>query len=201
MKELFKALSLAQAEFPTLVKDSSAGGRYKYADLPSIIKKLDPVLRKHHLVVSQLVEDGINNCPAIKTVLCHTESGEMLESTVSLPEADLKGMNVYQVMGSAITYFRRYTLCAMLGVVGDDDDDTASVPAQLKQEKPQEKQFIKDEMFDNIIQAKKEKFKTAQELISAIETTFSVTKAQKDKIIASYADDLSEGIALLDPDN
>ena len=40
-------------------------------------------------------------------------------------------MNVAQSLGSAITYARRYSLCAALGIATDDDDDgVGSVPQQ-----------------------------------------------------------------------
>ena len=43
----------------------------------------------------------------------------------------LKGMNEYQVLGSAITYIRRYALSSLLGIVTDKDTDAAT-PKQVR---------------------------------------------------------------------
>ena len=41
------------------------------------------------------------------------------------PIGGMKGMNVYQSSGSAITYFRRYALMSFLGVFGEEDLDAS----------------------------------------------------------------------------
>lgn len=75
-----------------------------------------------------------------------------------------------------------------------DDQGVVQQPVQ------QQKSFISEELLEKAI-SKKASFATAELLISKIEETFILTKIQKDKIIAEYANDLSEGIALLDPNN
>jgi hypothetical protein len=43
---------------------------------------------------------------------------------VAIPQGvQLKGMNEFQVYGSAITYFRRYAISSLLGIVTDKDTD------------------------------------------------------------------------------
>lgn len=120
--ELAKALNKAQAEFdPAPVNSSNPHLRNKYADLGSIIETAKPVLAKYGLSVSQMVfgegsEIGITN------LLMHV-SGEWLESSVTLPVSEEKGIKPSQVAGSIISYLRRYSLAAMLGIyVGGDDD-------------------------------------------------------------------------------
>jgi hypothetical protein len=62
----------------------------------------------------------------MKTIVFHIESSESIESLADIPmNVQLKGMNDYQVMGSAFTYFRRYTLSSMLGLVTDKDIDAS----------------------------------------------------------------------------
>ena len=39
-----------------------------------------------------------------------------------IPDCSMKGMNVYQSKGSGITYYRRYMLSSMLGIISDADD-------------------------------------------------------------------------------
>jgi hypothetical protein len=126
MKNLLKSLAAFQQECPVIHKGTSGYG-YTYADLPAIFETINPLLSKHNLGFTQLI-DGQD----LKTILFHTESGETLETVTTVPQGvQLKGMNEFQVAGSSITYFRRYALSAMLGIVTDKDTD-----AQGEQVKP-----------------------------------------------------------------
>jgi len=103
-----------------ILKETSGYG-YVYADLPKIFEVINPLLKKHGLGFYQAV-----NNHSIKTVLFHIESGEILESETEIPQGvSLKGMNDFQVLGSAITYIRRYALSSMLGLVTDKDTDAS----------------------------------------------------------------------------
>jgi hypothetical protein len=120
MKNLFKALSGFQQEVPVILKDTQAYG-YKYADLPEIFKVINPLLKKHGIGFAQPIEGN-----SIKTIIFHIESGETLESTTEIPQnVQLKGMNDFQVLGSAITYIRRYALSSILGLITDKDTDAS----------------------------------------------------------------------------
>ena len=127
MKELYKALAAFQAEVPTIKKNATGYG-YKFADLEEINNVIKPLLRKHGLGYTQLL-DGTN----IKTIIFHTESGESLESVAHIPQdVELKGQNQFQVLGSAITYLRRYSLASVLGLVTDEDTDAAGEQTSYK---------------------------------------------------------------------
>jgi hypothetical protein len=120
MKNLFKALANFQQEVPVILKDTQAYG-YKYADLPEIFKVINPLLKKHGIGFAQPIEGN-----SIKTIIFHIESGETLESTTEIPQnVQLKGMNDFQVLGSAITYIRRYALSSILGLITDRDTDAS----------------------------------------------------------------------------
>ena len=117
---LWQSLSDFQAECPAIAKSTSGYG-YKYADLPTIHSVIDPILRKHGLVVSQPLVDG-----CVETRLVHIQTGEHLVSSIPVPsDVLLKGMNKFQTDGSAITYYRRYALSSILGIVTEDDNDAA----------------------------------------------------------------------------
>ena len=73
----------------------------------------------------------------METVLTHA-SGEWISSSLSLPLADEKGKSGAQVAGSIITYLRRYTLSAVLGMYSDEDTDGNSEPKPVEV-KPREK--------------------------------------------------------------
>jgi len=116
------ALVAAQAEFPAITRDKTvevitkSGAKYEfsYAPLDSIIDKVRPVLVKHGLSFIQSTEDK-----AIVTRLIHI-SGEWIESG---PVPVLATTGSPQDFGSGITYSKRYSLSAILGIASEDDDD------------------------------------------------------------------------------
>lgn len=122
MKNLYKALAGFQQEVPVLLKATQGYG-YTYTELSDIIKTINPLLKKHGLGFTQLV-----NGMTITTIIFHIESGEKIESNTDIPQGvQLKGMNDFQVLGSAITYIRRYALSSALGLVTDKDTDASGV--------------------------------------------------------------------------
>lgn len=137
---IYKSLAAFQQECPTIHKGTKGYG-YSYADLPTIFEVINPILAKHNLGFTQLIE-----AQSIRTVIFHTETGETLESVTDIPQdVSLKGMNSYQVLGSAITYLRRYALSAILGIVTDKDSDASGEQVSKLKEKPtlSEERFLK----------------------------------------------------------
>lgn len=98
----------------------------KYAALDSILPVLKPLFAKYKIMFTH-VPHGKN----LLTLILHdTESEEFIESTVDMGEVGvtvskdgIKTDNPQKV-GSAITYYRRYTLVSILGlnIIGEDDD-------------------------------------------------------------------------------
>lgn len=119
--KLATALMNFQAQCPTIEYDSTVAVRtdkgsysFKYASYAVIIKAIREHMHKNGLSFSQLVEpDG-----AVTTILMH-DSGEYLQSSLRIQPRS----NSPQEIGSAITYSRRYTLSAILGISTEDDDD------------------------------------------------------------------------------
>jgi len=165
MKHLFKALAEFQQEVPVIHKATQGYG-YTYADLPKIFEVINPLLKKHGLGFTQLI-----NGTQIATCLFHVESAESIESKIDIPQGViLKGMNEFQVLGSAITYLRRYALSSMLGLVTDKDTDASG-----EQVKPEpKKQAIDNARFQKAIDAISKGEYTVEELT----TKFSLTEAQ-----------------------
>lgn len=123
------AFSEAQKEFPPITKDKTAtiqtkaGGSfsYSYADLPTILDLVSPVLEKHGLAVAQSAV-SLDGGVGVETRIYHTEGHVETFGPVYLPAGDdARGA------GSAVTYARRYSLCAALGIAADEDDDAAAV--------------------------------------------------------------------------
>lgn len=118
MKNIYKSLAEFEQSAPVILKETSGYG-YKYADWATILEVVNPLMKKHGLGFYQAVDGG-----TIKTVVFHVESGEQVESNTTIPQGvQLKGMNDFQVLGSAITYIKRYALSSILGLVTDKDTD------------------------------------------------------------------------------
>lgn len=119
---LATALSKAQAEMPAVpMKAVNPFLKNKYADLANIIKVASPVLAKHGLSISQQPV-SVDGQIGVTTTLLHT-SGQWIEDTISLPLGDEKGKSLAQVAGSIITYLRRYSYGAIVGLATDEDTD------------------------------------------------------------------------------
>lgn len=128
MKNIYKALAEFQYEVPVIHKGTQGFG-YSYSSLTEIFQVILPLLKKHGLGFTQLMQGT-----ALKTIIFHVESGESIESIAEIPQnVTLAKMNQYQVIGSAITYFRRYALSAALGLITDADTDVAGkqIPQKL----------------------------------------------------------------------
>ena len=126
MKNLYKALAKFQSEVGIIYKGAKAG-TYRYATLPSVVEAITPHLKNAGLGFTQPIivkEDA----KMLQTIVFHTESGEYIESTITIPDVTLRGQNDYQSLGSGITYLRRYTLETILGLTTTKDDDAATAP-------------------------------------------------------------------------
>lgn len=119
-KSIHRSLAAFQQECPVIHKATKGYG-YSYSDLPTIFAVINPLLKKHDLGFTQLIEGN-----TIKTILFHIETEQNFISETAIPQdVSLKGMNQFQVLGSAVTYLRRYALSSMLGIVTDKDTDAA----------------------------------------------------------------------------
>jgi len=127
-ENIYKSLAAFQQECKVIHKGTKGYG-YSYADLPAIFEVIMPLLKKHNLGFTQLI-DGTE----LRTILFHTKSGDTIECCATIPQdVQLKGMNAFQVYGSAITYFRRYSISSLLGIVTDKDIDASGEQINSKE--------------------------------------------------------------------
>tara|TARA_R110002167_G_scaffold96460_1_gene255524 strand:+ start:5262 stop:5849 length:588 start_codon:yes stop_codon:yes gene_type:complete len=138
-KNIYKALADFQQEVPVLLKGTDGYG-YKYIQLEHIIAQINPLLKKHNLGFTQLIS-AVEYGSGLTTVLFHHPSGEDISSSCIIPECDMKGMNKFQSAGAGITYFRRYALSSMLGIISDQDTD-AKVYTTVKPQVSKKKETI-----------------------------------------------------------
>lgn len=123
INEIAAALIKAQAEMPAALKDGlNPHLKNKYASLSSLWEVARPILKTHGLALIQTFDCNNIDKPTIITTLMHT-SGQFIEGALPMPVAK---QNDPQAVGSAITYGRRYSMAAMLGIVADEDDDAES---------------------------------------------------------------------------
>jgi len=114
MKELnfYEKLSAVKSEVGRISKDSNNPFfKSKYFDINSLLMHVEPIIQKNGLLLLQPIQDGL-----VKSIIYDT-NGFCIESGINLT-----GITDPQKLGSAITYFRRYTLQSLLALQAEDDD-------------------------------------------------------------------------------
>lgn len=124
MKDLAAAMAKAQSEIKTALKDSkNPHFKSSYADLTSVWDACRAALTKNGISVIQ-IPNFAGEEVWLETMLLHA-SGDHITGRYPLrPQQQTP-----QGYGSALTYARRYSLAAMVGVVADEDDDGAAASA------------------------------------------------------------------------
>ena len=116
------------------------GKALKYADLDAIIKTVTPALAKNGLSQHQFTDTDIENkAVKITTMILHESGQYFFGDTLVLPAESFGKFNA-QTVGSAITYGRRYSLSAILGIASENDDDANSISGQDKADKQNNQQ-------------------------------------------------------------
>lgn len=115
-KTIAEALAAFQADLPKIDLDGvNPHFKSKYATLGNVTKNVLPKLSEHGFAftVGSFVDNGVL---VLDAHLLH-ESGESRSMQFPITE------NNPQKVGSAVSYYRRYALAALTGVVADEDDD------------------------------------------------------------------------------
>lgn len=99
------------------IKTNAGQMKYNYADLDAVLEAAKPVLLALGLAVTQPA-----STEGVHTILLHT-SGEW----IAFPPLKIQtAQSTPQAQGSAISYARRYAMCAALGIATEDDDGKAA---------------------------------------------------------------------------
>ena len=120
---IYAALAKAQMAFGKITKNQTAKAgsySYAYADLATILSTVTDALNKEGVFLSQDVTSSGNDIHC-RTILYYVDGSTIVSGEIAIPACG--GNNAAQARGSAITYARRYSLCATLGIAADDDDD------------------------------------------------------------------------------
>jgi hypothetical protein len=127
---LLEAILAVQRAAPKLQKNAiNPHFKSRFISLDTLMGEVMPLVNGQDLVWLTLPGRDEHG-PTLDYQLIHAPSGEKLDGRMSLmlAKADPQGQ------GSAITYARRYSLMAVLGLVADEDDDGNS--ASRKADKP-----------------------------------------------------------------
>mgnify|MGYP003108962177 CR=1 FL=1 len=156
--ELTKAHGQFLKDVGTIHKEAKA--QYgKFADLAGILSVVNPKLVKNGLSVHQTFRFTDSNQQVLITHLHHV-SGECITSEVLMPIN--QGRNPLHDWGGAVSYCRRYSLLAILGLQagieeddGDHADDTNSVTTVIAPKQAKEQPLNSDEIPESIPKAER----------------------------------------------
>jgi len=155
MKNLYLKIAQVKQEVGKVSKNSkNPHFKNTYADLNALIDAVEPILLEKGLLMLQPIAEG-----KVCTVIFDVETELSIESSIALPV-----LSDPQKLGSAITYFRRYTLQSLLSLQAEDDDAN----------KVSRKETLSDERFTNALQAIADGKATKESLIN----NFSLTANQ-----------------------
>jgi hypothetical protein len=119
INELVKALAKTQGELDKASKNANNPfHKSKYAKLEDVWDACREPLSANGLCVIQAPSIGVGSEVVLTTRLAHT-SGQWVETQLSIKPQS----NNAQGVGSAITYAKRYSLAAIVGIADGDDDD------------------------------------------------------------------------------
>lgn len=135
--EIGKALHQFHTKFKVVKRNDTVSvqtqkGSYKfnYATLDAILEQIHSDLHECGIIVTQHpVGEGWLN-----TLIIHGASGEYFESSYRLKQ---EGSDI-KAQGSAITYGRRYALCAILNISIEDDDDAGKASGDKTTREPRQ---------------------------------------------------------------
>jgi ERF superfamily len=118
------ALIAAKRLFSPIKKDGfNPHFKSRYATLDAVLDAISHALATNGLLITQpIVVRGDKQ--VLITILSLAGSWDTIESEMILPT-----VSDPQKLGSAISYYRRYAICSLLGITADEDDDANTVTA------------------------------------------------------------------------
>jgi len=129
INEIAGALAKAQDGFETPKRNCSvsfSGRNYKYADLEAVYKAVRKALAGNGLAITHLCQEFAGQVELV-TMLTHS-SGQWFRSVYPVKAK----VDLPQEFGSAMTYARRYSVSALLGIASEEDDDAQSAQEASK---------------------------------------------------------------------
>lgn len=168
-----KCPSIEKTKHVTIPRRSGPPIEYDYAPLEEIVKTIRPVMQEVGLGFYHAVKDGNLAC------VVFDDEGNSIQSEVRLSDnLDPKAM------GAALTYFRRYTLCSLLGIVTEDDVD-APPAERAGEEKPDKRPQIKEAAYKKAI----DRIASGEsDLFDKIDKAFALSEEQRSELLSLHLD-------------
>tara|TARA_R110002012_G_scaffold321753_2_gene551201 strand:+ start:816 stop:1469 length:654 start_codon:yes stop_codon:yes gene_type:complete len=118
---IYELLSKVQGELKAVPKNGkNPHFKSDYATLDDIIQYTSPILSKHNLSVTHIIQDM---CLITSLHFCN----EKVSTSVPISSFIQNNKNALHQLGSAMTYIKRYNLAALLNIaLGDDIDGGGS---------------------------------------------------------------------------
>ena len=117
---IYTKLAAVKKEIGAISKDSTNPFfKSKYFDINGLLKHGEPLLDKNGLLLLQPIIKG-----EVFSEIIDVENGDSVTSSILLPN-----IQDPQKLGSAVTYYRRYTLQSLLGLQAEDDDANVATKA------------------------------------------------------------------------
>jgi len=134
--DIYQALIAAQGEFkpiPKTKKVNFGNVKYSYADFDDLVQCVRPILCKNSLAFVHRINTELDHTTFMECEILH-KSGQSIgcKLEIKLPDDPKQA-------GAIITYFKRYTLEAMLGVTTNEDTDATVQEAPKSVDKPKSK--------------------------------------------------------------
>ena len=185
MLKILSALAEVKKEIGTMTKDlENPFYKSRYFDINQLLEHVEPLIAKNGLLLLQPIKKGW-----VVTEIHDIKSGEFVSS-----EIEIGTITDPQKVGSAITFYRRYTLQSLLGIQAEDDDANTTVKTPQKTQSASEptewlnlfdKKGIKLKSFDEIQSAindgKKftlidirKKYKVSKVVAEELKTNFNI---------------------------
>ena len=126
--KLAKAMARFQVQLVPATKSSvNPFSNSNYSDISEVLKACQRLLGESGIALNQGSHTDLSTgLFSVYTQLTH-ESGEWMRTGVSVSRKNNKGQMDNHSIGSALTYGRRYSLAAMVGISQEDDDANSTV--------------------------------------------------------------------------
>lgn len=133
--EFNRDLNAAIMEMPVITKDGRIvikkqgepeREQGRFARLEDIDRVCRPIARRHNLAYSWDVGDS-GSGPVVAIILTHANGHQVTSSGMKMPLDTSGGKNNVQGAGSAVTYGKRYTLCARFNIQTEGADDDGNL--------------------------------------------------------------------------
>lgn len=146
----------------------------QYFDINKLLEQLQPLLEELNLNLTQPLSRN-----TVSSIIEDLDGEESIESSLELPD-----IQDPQKMGSAITYYRRYTLKSLLAIQEEDDDgNKASKGKSSKEDKKwlNKTEYNSDKLTEDWLKVVKRLQKKPSDL-SKIYKHYSVNKENRKEL-------------------